>query len=159
MFRDIKKIISLLNSIQIKRAKFLLILMTLMGLFELLSIVSIFPLIGLISNPNIIYENSILLLIYDSLRFSSSKDFIVFSGIFCLVAFAISIATKTITNYQQVLFLQNCEYEFSKKLFSNYINQPYVWILKRNSAVLGKNIVSEVKISRKYGHETLTLCQ
>ena len=111
----------------------------------------------MISNPNIIYENSILLLIYDSLRFSSSKDFIVFSGIFCLVAFAISIATKTITNYQQVLFLQNCEYEFSKKLFSNYINQPYVWILKRNSAVLGKNIVSEVNTIINYGLQPILI--
>ncbi len=151
MFKDIKKLISLLDSKQIKRGKYLLILMITMGIFEVLSIASIFPLIGLISNPNIIYEQPILLFIYNSLNFVSSKDFIVFSGIFCLLAFSISIIIKTLTNYKQIFFLQSCEYEFSRKLFSNYINQPYTWILKRNSAILGKNIISEVNTVVNYG--------
>ena len=134
MFRDIKNNFSFKFNTN-KGAKFLLMIMTLRVFWIIKYSLNIS--IGLISNPNIIYENSILLLIYDSLRFSSSKDFIVFSGIFCLVAF-ISIATKTI-NYQQVLFYKLRVW--CTKLFSNYINQPYVWILKRNSAVLGKNIV------------------
>ena len=151
MLKDIKKIISLLDSKQIKRAKYLILLMILMGVFELISIVSIFPLIGLISNPNIIYEQQILLFIFNIFGFSSLKNFIIFSCIFCLLAFSTSIGVKTFTNYLQILFLQSCEYELTRKLFGIYINQPYTWILKRNSAVLGKNIVSEMNTLVNYG--------
>ncbi len=151
MFKDIKKIISLLDSKQVKRARYLLLLMTTMGLFELISIVSIFPLIGLISNPNIIYEQPILFFIFNTFGFSSLNNFIIFSCIFCLLSFSTSIGIKTLTNYLQILFLQNCEYELSRKLFSIYVNQSYTWILNRNSAVLGKNIISEVNTLVNYG--------
>ena len=144
MFKDIKKIISILNYKQIQSAKYLLVLMICMGIFELISIISIFPLISLISNPNIIYEKPALFFIYNLLSFNSLKDFVIFSGFFCLVAFSISIGIKTLTNYKQILFLQDCEFELARKLFTIYINQPYTWILNRNSAILGKNILSEV---------------
>ena len=151
MFKDIKRIISLLNYKQIQRAKYLLLLMICMGIFELISIISIFPLISLISNPNIIYEKPALFFIYNLLSFNSLKDFIIFSGFFCLVAFSISIGIKTLTNYMQILFLQDCEFELARKLFNIYINQPYKWILNRNSAILGKNILSEVNTIVNYG--------
>ena len=151
MLEDIKKLISLLQPSQIKKAKYLLFLMITMGIFELISIVSIFPLIGLISNPDIIYEKSILFFIYNLFKFSTLKNFIIFSSIFCLLSFSLSILIKSLTNYLQILFLQNCEYELSKKLYRIYINQPYTWLLNRNSAVLGKNIVSEVNTLVNYG--------
>ena len=74
MFKDIKRIISLLNYKQIQRAKYLLVLMICMGIFELISIISIFPLISLISNPNIVYEKPALFFIYNLLSFNSLKD-------------------------------------------------------------------------------------
>ncbi len=151
MFKDIKRIISLLNYKQIQRAKYLLLLMISMGIFELISIISIFPLISLISNPKIIYEKPALFFIYNLLSFNSLKDFVIFSGFFCLVAFSLSICIKTLTNYLQILFLQECEFELARKLFTIYVNQPYTWILNRNSAILGKNILSEVNTLVNYG--------
>jgi ABC-type multidrug transport system fused ATPase/permease subunit len=38
-----------------------------------------------------------------------------------------------------------CEYTIGKKFIEGYIYQPYVWFLNRNSAELGKNILSEVQ--------------
>ena len=40
---------------------------------------------------------------------------------------------------------------FQENYFSIYVNQPYTWILNRNSAVLRKNIVSEVNTLVNYG--------
>ena len=155
MLKDIKRIISLLNKDQINKAKYLLLLMITMGIFELISIASIFPFIGLISNPNIINENKTLLLIFNLLKFNSLKSFMIFTGIFCLISFSFSIIIKTLTNYFQILYLQKCEYEISKKLFNIYIYQPYTWLLNKNSAVLGKNIVSEVNTLVNYGLQPL----
>ena len=89
-----------------------------MGIFELISIISIFPLISLISSPDIIYEKPALFFIYNLLNFNSPKDFIIFSGFFCLVAFSLSIGIKTLTNYLQILFLQECEFELGRQLFT-----------------------------------------
>ena len=36
------------------------------------------------------------------------------------------------------------EHSISKKFVESYLNQPYVWFLNRNSADLGKTILSEV---------------
>ena len=37
-------------------------------------------------------------------------------------------------------------YNISKRLVEGYLNQPYSWFLNRNSADLGKNIISEVNV-------------
>ena len=41
------------------------------------------------------------------------------------------------------------EHSISKKFVESYLNQPYVWFLNRNSADLGKTILSEVLNYRK----------
>ena len=38
------------------------------------------------------------------------------------------------------------EYSIGRCLVEGYLNQPYSWFLNRNSADLGKNILSEVAI-------------
>ena len=38
------------------------------------------------------------------------------------------------------------EYSIGRRLVEGYLNQPYSWFLNRNSADLGKNILSEVAI-------------
>lgn len=37
-----------------------------------------------------------------------------------------------------------CEYSIGRRLVEGYLHQPYAWFLTRNSADLGKNILSEV---------------
>ena len=36
------------------------------------------------------------------------------------------------------------EHSISRRLVESYLNQPYIWFLNRNSADLGKTILSEV---------------
>ena len=45
----------------------------------------------------------------------------------------------------QVRFVQMREYTIGKRLIEGYLNQPYSWFLSRNSAELGKTILSEVQ--------------
>ena len=49
---------------------------------------------------------------------------------------------KSFTTYFQIKFAMTQEFNFSKKLVENYLFQPYSWHLNKNSADLGKNILS-----------------
>ena len=44
-----------------------------------------------------------------------------------------------------------CEYSIAKRLVEGYLKQAYSWFLNRNSAELGKNILSEVGAIIGYG--------
>ena len=43
------------------------------------------------------------------------------------------------------------QYSIGKRLVEGYLNQPYSWFLNRNSAELGKNILTEVDFVVSYG--------
>ena len=58
----------------------------------------------------------------------------------------ISLVFKSLTTYVQVRFVHMREHSIGKKLVEGYLNQPYTWFLNRNSADLGKTILSEVGI-------------
>ena len=54
-----------------------------------------------------------------------------------------SLVFKALANYIQIR-LYDWQYSISKRLVENYLRQPYSWFLNRNSADLGKTILSEV---------------
>ena len=76
----------------------------------------------------------------------SSQQFIFALGILVFVTLVISLIFKAITTYVQVKFIQMREYSVGKRLIQGYLHQPYSWFLNRNSAELGKNILSEVTL-------------
>jgi ABC-type bacteriocin/lantibiotic exporter with double-glycine peptidase domain len=63
----------------------------------------------------------------------------------------ISLTFKILTTYLQVYFAQMREYSIGKRLIEKYLHQPYSWFLSRNSADLGKTILSEVSQVIGYG--------
>jgi len=56
-----------------------------------------------------------------------------------------SLAFKALTIYAQTRFALMREYSIGKRLVEGYLHQPYSWFLNRNSADLGKTILSEVQ--------------
>ena len=55
-----------------------------------------------------------------------------------------SLFFKALTNYAQLRFVQMRQYSIAKRMVQGYLHQPYSWFLNRNSADLGKTILSEV---------------
>ena len=62
-----------------------------------------------------------------------------------------SIIFKAFTNYIQLRFTNLREYTIGRRLIEGYLGQPYSWFLSRNSADLGKSILSEVGIIIGHG--------
>jgi ABC-type multidrug transport system fused ATPase/permease subunit len=143
----IKKLLYLLTSHERKRMGLLLIMMLLMALLDMIGIASIMPFIAVLSNPQIIEENSILNTLFEySGRFGveTNEQFFFFLGIIIFVLLIFSLTFRALTTYAQFRFTYLREFTIGRRLIEGYLHQPYSWFLNRHSADLGKTILSEV---------------
>ena len=144
--QTVKKILSLLTPKELKQATLLLFMVLIMAILDMLGVASILPFMAVLSNPDIIETN----VIYNKM-FQASKIFGVENiqhftfalGVLLFLTLITSISFKALTTYKQIQFIQMRQYSISKRLVESYLHQPYSWFLNRNSAELGKTILSE----------------
>ena len=118
-----------------------------MALIEMLGVASIFPFIAILTNPELIEENSYLNYIYkfsNNFGITNKEQFILYFGLSFLLFLIFSLLIKATTQFLQTRFVLMREYSLGKRLIENYVNQPYSWFLNQNTANLGKTILSEV---------------
>lgn len=142
-----KKLFSLISLNDRKHALLLLLMITVMAFFDLMGIASILPFMTVIINPEIIQTNFILLKFFQfssSFGVKSSQQFIFLLGLLVLIILIFSLIFKALTNYLLSKFVQMREFSIGERLIEGYLHQPYSWFLNRNSADLGKTILSEV---------------
>lgn len=145
--QTIKKLFSLLTSGEQKRLIILFFVVLLMGLVELLGLTSILPFVAMLSDPDIVENNSILNRAFEassSLGIENKRQFLFFSGVVTFILLIFSLVIKSLTTYLQINFTANAKYNIEKRIITGYLNQSYSWFLERHSADLGKNILSEV---------------
>ncbi len=141
-----KKLLLILSPNELKRAGLLLIMILIMALLDMIGVASILPFITVLTNPDIIQTNSILNTIFNNTKafgVETNEEFLFFLGILVFVVLVVSISFKALTTYAQLRFVQMRGYSIGKRLVEGYLRQPYSWFLGRNSAELGKNILSE----------------
>ncbi len=144
--QTLKKLIYFLTPHERKRAFLLLLMILLMALLDMIGVASIMPFIAVLSNPSLIETNVILNKTFQVLSMfgvETNLQFLFALGVLVFLLTIISIAFKALTEYVQYRFVSFSEYYLSKRLVENYLHQPYSWFLNRNSADLGKNILSE----------------
>ena len=145
--KNIKKLLHLLSHKERKRASLLLIMILLMALIDMMGIASIVPFIAVLTNPELIDTNMFLSQAYQiggMIGINTKQEFLIATGIAVFILLIFSLTFKALTTYFQTRFIKMCEYNISKRLLEYYLSQPYSWFLNRNSATLGKTILSEV---------------
>lgn len=149
-----KKLLFLLSAPEQKRVFLLLIMILIMALLDTIGVASILPFMAVLTNTNLIETNSILNTLFEVSNIFGVKtidDFIFFLGTVVFVLLIISLTFKALTAYVQLRFVQMQEFRIIKRLTEKYLGQPYSWFLNRNSADLGKTILSEVNHIISYG--------
>ena len=144
---NLKKLSFLLSDEERFRAIMLMLMTLIMALIDMLGVASILPFIAVLTNPQIIETNVILSNVYETLKnfgIETDQQFLIALGVFVFLLLIISISFKAITIYFQIRFIKLCEYNIAINLTKGYLYQPYDWFLNRNSAILGKSILSEV---------------
>lgn len=147
--QTIQRLLFLLTIRERKRAVLLLFMILIMAFLDMIGVASILPFMAVLTNASLIETNLILNTMYQiSITFGiqNNQEFLFFLGVLVLLILVISLVFKALTTYVEVHFIQMSEYKISKRLVEGYLQQPYIWFLNRNSAELGKSILSEVSI-------------
>ena len=145
--KTLNKILYLLTPRELKQSLLLLVMIIMMALLDMAGIASIMPFMAVISNPEIIETNNILNKVYkfsNKFGIENEDQFLFVLGVFVFLTLVISLSFKALTTYAQVRFVQMRLFSISKRVLEDFLRQPYSWFLNRNSADLGKSILSEV---------------
>jgi ATP-binding cassette, subfamily B, bacterial PglK len=146
--RTLTKILDLLTPPERKRAGLLLGMILIMALIDMIGVASIMPFMAVLANPQLLETNAFLNKAFHAsgaLGVTTSEQFIFMLGTLVFVLLVVSLAFKALTAYTQTRFTLMREYSIGKRLVEGYLYQPYSWFLTRNSANMGKTILSEVK--------------
>ena len=143
----IQRFLILLSKGEQKNALLLIFLILIMALLDMIGVASILPFMAVLTNPGIIETNVILNKMFQiskSLGVQSNDHFLFVLGMLVFILLIFSLAFKAFTTYVQLRFVVMREHSISKRFVESYLNQPYFWFLNRNSADLGKTILSEI---------------
>lgn len=145
MLDTFRKLRALLSQREQRQALLLVFLMLVVGLVELAGVASIFPLIAVLSDPQLVESNRWLALAYDTLGFTSLNGFFVFlsAGVFVIVLGR--TALTALSSYAILRFAAMRAYSLGVRLLRNYLGRNYSWFLSRHSTDLSKTILSEVE--------------
>jgi ABC-type multidrug transport system fused ATPase/permease subunit len=149
-----KKLLLLLSPPEQKRLGLLLIMSTITALLEMVGVASIVPFMAVLANTSLVESNIFLKTIFQRSNIfgvKTNQEFIIFLGVVVFLLLIISLAFKILTTYVQVRFVKMQEHSLGRRLIEKYLQQPYSWFLSRNSADLGKTILSEVSQVILYG--------
>ena len=144
-----RKLLYLLSKKERKQGIILVFMFLTMAVLDIIGVASILPFLYVLSNPEIIETNSLMRSAYEFSGYfgiENSQDFLFSLGILFFILLVVSLSFKALTTYVQTHFSQMRQYSIAKRLMEGYLNQPYSWFLNRNSADLGKSILSEVGV-------------
>lgn len=139
-----KNIISILTRGERKKLIRITLLSLLMALLDMVGISTLLPFVSVVSNPNVVKENSMLSWAFNSIQFDSVENFIFFLGIVVFVSIVTSVVVKIIVLRIQLEFVYDREYTISKRLLESHLSQPYEWFLGKSSSELVKNVLADV---------------
>ncbi len=118
--------------------------MLVLSFTEMVGVASIVPFMGMVTDNSVITTNEYLNFVYVTFGFTSTDDFLFFSGVavLCLIAISNSFSIFMQWNMQKFVFMQ--EHRIAVRMLRKYLTQEYMFFLGRNSSELSKNILSEI---------------
>ena len=122
----------------------LLVVIVFSALIETVGVATILPFLAILSDPEIIRSNTWLAWSYETLGFTTDQEYMVFIGLAVFGVVVLGLVVKTLALYAMMHFSFMCAASISTRLLGGYLHQPYAWFLNRNSADLGKSLLSEI---------------
>ena len=139
------KVWSILTALERRELLLLAPAVIAMALLETAGVASIVPFLGLLSDPGIIDHQPLLLRVYEGLGFTSRQSFFFAVGSAMLALVTVSNVVSALTTWSLLRFSWMKNHTLATRLLGAYLLQPYAFFLDKNSADLGKNILSEVQ--------------
>lgn len=144
MLKILKKLNLLLDGKQ-KRSMFILILMMILGaILEALSVAAVIPVVAIVITPNAIQENEIIVTLYRMLGMQSEQTFVVIIMSVVIAAFVLKNVYLYIQQKVLYRFVYTNQFRTSERMMKNYMRRDYEFYLNADTAVIQRNITSDV---------------
>ena len=144
MLTTIRQLLALLDRHDRLRLVLLVLVLILVALAETVGIASIMPFMAVVTNPEVVRGHRWLSAAYEGFGFRSDRAFLLFLGLVVLALLVMSNIVKAAGTFLTLRYNNRLNYTLSQRLLASYIARPYQFFLKRNTAELGANIISEV---------------
>ena len=145
MVFSIRKLLDLLSPRERVNLYLLLVLQSGVAFLEMAGIASIIPFMAVIDNPGTIQTNRWLKHSYYAFQFASPKNFLFFLGVLLLGLMVFSNLAKALMSWMTLKYDNGLNYRLARRLLSSYLVRPYDFFLNRNTAEMGKNVLTEVR--------------
>lgn len=116
-----------------------------MAIFQALGVASIIPFISLVVNPDIVFENEMLLWTYNFFGFETVRSFIIAVGVAMLAIIVTGNLITAFAIWLKTRFAWEKNHSVSTALIKKYLSLPYSYFLTKNTADLSKNVLQEVQ--------------
>ena len=144
MKKILKKLDVILDRKQKSRMKLLVVMMVIGALLETVSISLVLPIATVLTNPQSVNEDGIVGTLYRMLGCGSVQDFALVMLIGLLLAFVAKNSFLFMQTKMQLDFVYNNQFETSRKMMINFMKRPYEYYLNAETAVIQRNITSDV---------------
>ncbi|MEJ1472119.1 MAG: ABC transporter ATP-binding protein [Candidatus Sedimenticola sp. (ex Thyasira tokunagai)] len=144
MYGSLKRLYSEFSSKEKRRLLLLVVVIIATALLQVVGIASIFPFIATASDPSSVDNNTYLLTTKTYLQIKDNRDFILVLGGGVLLTLVLTNLFLAFSTWMAMRFVVTTNNTLAFRLLQRYLNENYLFHLKRNSAELLKNITSEV---------------
>lgn len=144
MKKILKKLDVILNKKQKGVMKLLVVMMVIGALLETVSIALVLPIATVLTNPDSVHGDNIVGVLYRFFGCDSVEQFAVLMLIGLLFAFIAKNVFLFVQTKMQLDFVYNNQFETSRKMMINFMMRPYEYYLNAETAVIQRNITSDV---------------
>jgi ATP-binding cassette subfamily C protein len=146
MINELKKIKDILPHKDKWKLVLLFVFMVTGAVLEAFSISIVAGFVAVVADPKILFDIEIISGILDFLEIKESQDVIIYGAVFLILVFFFKNAYLVFYRYIKNRFIFNRYKNISSRLFNVYMNVPYSFHLRRNSAEIIRNVNEESRI-------------
>lgn len=112
---------------------------------ELLGVGLIYPLITIITTPDMVQENALLRWAYELFSIGSLEQFVLFFIWVLVAVYILKNIFLTAMYYGQYTFIYNNQLRLASQLIDCYLKKPYTYHLDKNSAEMVRNVMLDTE--------------
>ncbi len=144
MVKIFKKMNKLLDAKQKRVMVVIVFLMLIGGVLESLSISVVIPVVSVLLDPKAVETNELLAAIYGGLHLQNVTQFTVVMLVALIGAFILKNLFLFLQNVVQLRFVYTNQFATSRRMMINFMKRPYEYYLNADTAVIQRNITSDV---------------
>ncbi|MBQ5998241.1 MAG: ABC transporter ATP-binding protein [Treponema sp.] len=134
------KIFKILTPKQMRYACGLVILMFICAAMEAVGIGLLYPLIAVIGKPEVVENREKVKILIQTLGITSHKQLILSFSLFIVVFYVFKNTLCLLQAKIQIRFSTNNQKDYTKRLYTYYMNQPYLYHVNTNISIISRNI-------------------